>query len=260
MPLTHDISNDDRLHGQQTDDLVNFDQGDFIEEYSGALDTCVCQELIDNFIASGKQTRGETSGGVNTRLKDSWDLCISRHAEWKQGENLLNTVMLQGLLKYIRKYPFVILAPVALSTSKAGNAESHMLDAAGIQTMDDNQLQSLVIQIFRPGQINIQQYIADQGGYPYWHSEISPKADGNENLHRVLLWSIYLNEGFDAGETEFFHQQRKITPRTGSLLFAPAGFTHTHRGNMPRGADKYIATSWVLFQPAEVLYAQPKTE
>ena len=45
--------------------------------------------------------------------------------------------------------------------------------------------------------------------------------------------------------------RRKIVPRTGSLLIAPAAFTHTHRGNVPKGGDKYIATSWVLFQRAE---------
>ena len=53
-----------------------------------------------------------------------------------------------------------------------------------------------------------------------------------------------------------------ITRRTAcgaaaSLLLAPAGFTHTHRGNRPTGGDKYIATSWILFQPAEKLYAVP---
>ena len=46
-------------------------------------------------------------------------------------------------------------------------------------------------------------------------------------------------------------------PRTGSLLIAPAAFTHTHRGNMPRGGDTYIATSWILFQRAEVLFGAP---
>ena len=40
----------------------------------------------------------------------------------------------------------------------------------------------------------------------------------------------------------------------GALLIAPAAFTHTHRGNRPVGGDKYIATSWVLFQPAERLF------
>ena len=67
-------------------------------------------------------------------------------------------------------------------------------------------------------------------------------------------YPVYLNAVPEAGETEFYYQQRKIEPEAGSLLIAPAGFTHTHRGNTPVGGDKYIATSWVLFQRAEVLY------
>jgi hypothetical protein len=43
-------------------------------------------------------------------------------------------------------------------------------------------------------------------------------------------------------------------PRTGDLLIAPTAFTHTHRGNRPRGGDKFIATGWILFQRAEALY------
>ena len=69
-----------------------------------------------------------------------------------------------------------------------------------------------------------------------------------------MLWTLYLNDGFAEGETEFLYQGRKIVPRTGSLLVAPAAFTHTHRGNRPQGGDKYIATSWVLFRRAEALY------
>jgi hypothetical protein len=227
---------------------------DFIEVYEGALDANVCRELIANFDASGKQARGETGAGVNTRLKDSCDISISSHAEWKNAENLLNTVMLRGLLAYVRKYPFLVLAPVALGNPDPSTGELQMLDEAAIVAMDGSRLQALIVQLFRPGRINLQKYVADQGGYPYWHSEISPKTDTHDNLHRVLLWSIYLNDGFRDGETEFFHQQRKIVPRPGSLLIAPGGFTHTHRGNMPRGGDKYIATSWVLFQTADVLY------
>ena len=76
-----------------------------------------------------------------------------------------------------------------------------------------------------------------------------------ETLHRTLLWTIYLNDDFHDGETEFLYQERKIVPRTGCLLIAPTAFTHTHRGNRPRGGDKYIATSWILFQRAETLFA-----
>jgi hypothetical protein len=43
-------------------------------------------------------------------------------------------------------------------------------------------------------------------------------------------------------------------PRTGSLLIAPTAFTHTHRGNRPQRGDKFIATSWILFQRAQALF------
>ncbi len=65
---------------------------------------------------------------------------------------------------------------------------------------------------------------------------------------------FYLNDVAEGGETEFFHQQRSLKPRAGTMVIAPAGFTHTHRGCVPRSGDKYILTSWILFQRAEQLY------
>jgi hypothetical protein len=108
--------------------------------------------------------------------------------------------------------------------------------------------------MFRPGAINLQRYTANEGGYPYWHCELYPKDASCDTLHRAVLWTMYLNDEFSEGETEFLYQQKKIKPVTGSLLIAPTAFTHTHRGNKPLGGDKYIATSWVLFQRADVLY------
>ena len=95
-----------------------------------------------------------------------------------------------------------------------------------------------------------------RGGYRYWHCELYPQLDHGETLHRVVLWTIHLNDNFQEGETEFLYQRRKIAPRAGSLLIAPTAFTHTHRGNMPKGRDKYIATGWVLFQRAETIHSQ----
>lgn len=232
---------------------------DFIEVYEGALEAQVCAELIAHFESSDKVVRGATSGGVNTRLKDSWDLDVSRHAEWKNAENLLNSAMLSGLIAYIRKYTYLALAPTALFRKPAGSEEMILLGIDDVRALPADELQRLVTQLFRPGGINIQRYYADQGGYPAWHSEIAPKVGQADNLHRSLLWTIYLNDDFSGGETEFFYQQRLIEPKTGTLLIAPAGFTHTHRGNRPRGGNKYIATSWVLFQRAEQLYASPAT-
>ena len=230
---------------------------DFVEVYDGALDAPFCRELIARFEASGHAARGATGGGVDTKLKDSWDICVSDHPEWKDAENQFNTVMLRGVMAYVRKYAYAALAPMTLRTPDPKTGELVLLDPAAVAALPDHLLQALVTKCFRPGKINLQKYHTDQGGYPYWHCELYPKADGGETLHRVLLWSIYLNDGFAEGETEFHYQQRKIVPSIGSLLIAPAGFTHTHRGNRPKGSDKYIATSWVLFQRAERLYAEP---
>ena len=80
-------------------------------------------------------------------------------------------------------------------------------------------------------------------GYHTWHSEQMCRATST----RLLVWTIYLNEEFEAGETEFLYQQRRIKPTMGSLCIFPASFTHTHRGNPPIGGDKYIITGWLEY-------------
>jgi hypothetical protein len=229
---------------------------DFIEITDSTLDPATCAALISRFERSGQATRGRTGGGLDVDLKDSWDICIDSHAEWRDVVNLLNTAMMRALIGYVRKYPFTALAPLALRMQDPASGQPTLLDLPAVAAMSDELLQMLLVKVFRPGTINLQKYIADQGGYPYWHSEQYPKeGDGSADaLHRQLLWSVYLNDSFEAGETEFYHQQRLITPKTGAMLIAPAGFTHTHRGNRPRGGHKYIATSWVLFQRSEVLF------
>ena len=229
---------------------------DFIEVYESALDPVVCATLIRRFEASGEAVRGATGGGVDIKLKDSWDIYISGRPAWADAERALNTAMMAGLKRYLRKYPYTLLAPLSLRVADATGTQV-LLDAERVATLPDDLLQALIRKTLRPGSINLQKYISDQGGYPYWHCELYPKADDTqgETLHRTLLWTVYLNDSFTEGETEFLHQRRKIVPKTGALLIAPAVFTHTHRGNMPKSGNKYIATSWVLFQRAENIYA-----
>jgi hypothetical protein len=229
---------------------------DFIEVYEGALDENVCAALIRRFEASGEAARGSTGGGVDTKLKDSWDIRVSGAPAWADAEKALNVAMMSALMQYLRKYPYTVLAPISLRMPDQSGALT-LLDPEDLRALSDDSLRALIRRTLRPGAINLQKYIADQGGYPYWHCELYPKAGDAqcETLHRTLLWTAYLNDGFVKGETEFLYQQRKIAPKTGALLIAPAAFTHTHRGNMPLGRDKYIATSWVLFQRAEQVYA-----
>ena len=228
---------------------------DFIEVYDNALDDAACKALIERYEQSGQALRGATGSGVDTSLKDSWDIQLDQAPGWADARRQLDAAAARGLRHYLRRYPHVALAPLQLKMQDAASGQLRVLDAAGVSALGDDLLDGLIAKVFRPGSINIQKYIAGQGGYPYWHSEQYPRLDNGEALHRAVLWTIYLNDDFEAGETEFLYQQRRIRPRTGSLLIAPAAFTHTHRGNRPERADKYIATSWILYQRAEQLYA-----
>jgi hypothetical protein len=226
---------------------------DFIEVIDGALDAAWCAAVIERFTRSADVQPGRVGSGVFPDMKDSLDLTIAGRAEWADIENTFNQALIAGLLRYLRRWPHVLVAPLMLETQGA-DGKRHRLTAERLAAMDDAALAPLAMQIFRPGAINLQRYTAGRGGYPYWHCELYPRDASAETLHRHLLWTVYLNDGFAEGETEFLYQQRKIAPKTGSLLIAPAAFTHTHRGNRPQGGDKFIATSWVLFQRAESLF------
>src|ERR1700744_6149897 len=228
---------------------------DFIEVQDDALPAQSCRDLIERLERSGQAPRGAPGGGVDVALKDSWDIPLDSTPGWTDARQLLNDAAARGLRHYLRRYAHVALAPLQLKMKDPASGALRPLDAEGVAALGDELLDGLIAKVFRPGGINIQKYVAGQGGYPYWHSEQYPKRDNGDALHRAVLWTIYLNDGFDAGETEFLYPQRKIAPRTGSLLIAPAGFTHTHRGNRPERGDKYIATSWILYQRAEQLYA-----
>lgn len=232
---------------------------DFIEIYPAAIDPATCKALIQRFNASNRKLRGSTGGGVDLKLKDSWDITLDDYPEWQDAANLFNTAMLTCFKAYLRKYPYTAIAPLSLRMPDPATGETKLLGADDIRNMPDHLLQTMALKLFRPGSINIQKYFADQGGYPYWHCELYPKNNDPqaETLHRTLLWTVYLNDGFEEGETEFLHQQRKVAPQAGAMLIAPAAFTHTHRGNRPRGGDKYIATSWILFQRPERIFGAP---
>tara|TARA_R110002167_G_scaffold28699_2_gene96197 strand:+ start:31 stop:609 length:579 start_codon:yes stop_codon:yes gene_type:complete len=78
------------------------------------------------------------------------------------------------------------------------------------------------------------------GGFHVWHQEQSDE----ESANRVLVWSIYLNDVEEGGETEFLYQSKRIKAQKGKILIFPAAYTHVHRGNPPLSGDKYILTGW----------------
>jgi hypothetical protein len=99
-----------------------------------------------------------------------------------------------------------------------------------LSTLSEHHIHSIKAQKTNPGE-----------GYHIWHCE----QDNIQTASRIMAWSVYLNDDFEAGETEFLYQQKRIVPNKGDLIIFPSSYTHTHRGNSPIGGTKYILTGWV---------------
>ena len=83
-------------------------------------------------------------------------------------------------------------------------------------------------------------------GFHNWHIE---HAEGFEHESRAFVFSVYLNNVKEGGETEFLHFSKRVKPKTGRIVIWPAGMPYIHRGNPPLSGEKYILTSWMRLRP-----------
>jgi hypothetical protein len=65
--------------------------------------------------------------------------------------------------------------------------------------------------------------------------------------HRVLVWTTYLNDVNDGGETYFPNENLKIKAQKGLTVFFPPSWTHPHCGIVSPTETKYIITGWYSF-------------
>ena len=86
------------------------------------------------------------------------------------------------------------------------------------------------IQKYKPGE-----------GYYAWHFENNGAAS---SITRHLVFSTFLNDIKDKGETAFYYQKTKIKARKGKTIIFPAAWTHTHKGITSHTETKYIVTGW----------------
>ncbi|MGO4779135.1 2OG-Fe(II) oxygenase, partial [Lysobacter sp. 2RAB21] len=128
---------------------------DFIEVYPQALTREECAELVRRFDASRDSEPGRVGGGVMPDLKDSRDLTITGREGWKDVEVALNLAVFRGLLKYLRRYPHTMIAPLMLE-APAADGKRHRLTPERMAEMDDGALAPVAQTVFRPGAINLQ--------------------------------------------------------------------------------------------------------
>ena len=66
------------------------------------------------------------------------------------------------------------------------------------------------------------------------------------NRYLVALW--YLNDVADGGETRFPQLGLAVPARAGRLLMFPPYWMYQHEGVAPRSGDKYILSTYLLFE------------
>jgi hypothetical protein len=201
-----------------------------------AIPSDFCRFAIDTFENSQNwMIEGLSGGGINKSIKDSKDVMIAMAAEedenWRYIFTYLRENLLHNFVEYLRKNPFcypnssfssdlslIITASKSFGTLSCGTPHMQM-----------------------------QRYINHQG-YFAWHHE----NEGGSTSNRELFYVYYLND-VDGGETEFKFNSSKVQPKEGTLLIAPAFWTHKHRGNPPNdGQTKYIITGWIESKESDI--------
>ena len=224
---------------------------DFIEVYDNAVSDSHCDQIIQRFEASRSAYRGHSGPEVDPEIKDSLDLNITNLSDWSDTNALITDAVFQCLINYMSRFSFMLVGaniPIFKhpETGKTCKLTHENFDESGRPYID-----TLIARTYRLGQMNIQKYTSNRGGYHHWHSEICADRQDGETLHRALFFILYLNDVDEGGETEFFYQKKSVRPEKGRIVISPADFTHTHKGHIPVSNDKLIATSWVMYHRFE---------
>jgi hypothetical protein len=180
------------------------------------IDKNVCDQIIDMFKKTPDALKHIGAYGsyntvekiIDKNIKDSTDLKIDSN-NLNYPINAYRENLQKCLDKYEEKFPEV----------------KHQLQAFNVEET------GYVIQFYKKN-----------GGFKIWHSERS----GIETSKRVLVFMTYLNNVSDGG-TYFKYQNLKIPAKKGLTLIWPSDWTHTHKGQISKKYEKYIATGWYSF-------------
>jgi hypothetical protein len=176
-----------------------------------ALEKSFCEKVISKFEKDPNKYEGKVGfQRVDTKVKVSTDLSISKLDDWKEYDSVFFKSLNSGLEEY-KTY---------LKTINSKMLSNINLSDSGYQ---------------------IQKTIGGSGFYNWHHDYFFDLNMGSRFI--TFIW--YLNDVIDCGETEFYSGD-KIKPEQGKLLFFPATWNYVHRGVSPsKGLIKYICTGWL---------------
>jgi hypothetical protein len=183
---------------------------DFILEIENFIPTEACRDIIKRYENDDRQIPGETSFGVNKKIKDSVDLQIYDFKDWTKICEYVGIKVHHGLKLYLKRMN-------ELNLNKY-NIFDNMIEDCKIGCP---QLQKTC-----------------ENGFYRWHVDTGPD--------RIFTYILYLNDvGLNDGGTTDFSFGKSVLPKEGKLLIFPSTWTFIHRGKRLEKGVKYIATGFV---------------
>ena len=181
---------------------------DCIRTYDDALPAAFCQQLIDNFEASA-QFQVPNGRGYRPALDDSrWtEMNLTRLAD-PAFVGFFMTRIEQALARYNADLSLTL--PVPLRP--------------------------------RIDRLTMKKYRANSGDAFQPHFDSVDEVAGR---YLVFLW--YLNDVREGGATRFMDLDIDVAPRAGRLLMFPPYWMFQHVGAPPVSNDKYILSTYLLF-------------
>ena len=197
---------------------MEYDVNDFIGVFDGVFEKEYCDDLINKFefYSTINKTQRRVEDGYNPVNADNNVYFIMKDL---QGDT---QTMMAGFT-FLQTFNIKLWECYDLYIKKYGV----------IKNLGRHQLNP---------DVKIQKTLPSEG-FHVWHCEHIDMITST----RVILVMLYLNDVEEGGETEFLYQSRRIEPKMGRLVFCPAFFTHTHRGNPPLKGSKYMMNGWLQY-------------
>jgi hypothetical protein len=180
----------------------------YVRTYDHNLDDSLCRQLIESF-GSLQRFQKQNGRGIRAGLEESaWtELNVTSLADAP-----FLSMMRSFVDRALQRYNQDINLPIAIPNTPL--------------------LSEFVIKRYRPGLDEQFQLHFDAINFV-------------ANRYLVLLW--YLNDVAEGGETFFPALNHKVSAQAGRLLMFPPYWMYQHRGMQPKSGDKYILSTYLLF-------------
>ncbi len=180
----------------------------YVRTYDHNLDASLCRQMIESF-GSLQRFHKQNGRGIRAGLEESaWtELNVTQLSD-PPFLNMLRSFVDRALQRYNQD----INLPIAIPNTPL--------------------LSEFVIKRYRPGLDEQFQLHFDAINFV-------------AHRYLVLLW--YLNDVAEGGETVFPALNCKVAAQAGRLLMFPPYWMYQHQGLQPRSGDKYILSTYLLF-------------